>query len=579
MHTAARRSGALTDKGKPVVRRGRKARDLGRPEIAQPPKEHTLTACPRGARRALALAIALAATAAAAPAAHAADAGSVNFAKAAESSFDRFTAAPSTGQQSWMRAHYSRMRTYAPYFDSRLNWFSNAWTYKDAYAIYTGEALATQHPEWILRDANGNKLYVQFACNGSSCTQYAADIGSPAWRADWIAKAKAQVAAGYRGLFVDDVNMEPRVSDGTGATTPAIDPRTGQPITLAVWQRYMAEFMEQIRVALPGVEIVHNALWYLGDGNSYLQRELKAADVIEIERGVNDTGITGGTWTYALRTFLSWVDRRHAEGHGVVLDGRADTAAGQLYGLAAYFLLSNGNDLIGNEKGGTPEDWWSGYDTKLGSPLGNRYDAGGVLRRDFTGGTVLVNEPGGATRSVSVGSGYKDLAGAKATSVTLAPASGAVLLREAAPTDTSVGTTPTPTPTPTPTATPTPTPPTATPSPTPSPTPTPTPRRPKPRHRAPKPTATTARASGVRVQGRVSGASTGRVKISVQRKRGSGWVTARRATATVAQAGTYSRDLARLASGSYRVRARFTGTGSALPSSSGYHKFTLSRRH
>jgi len=538
-----------------------------------------LTACTRGARRLAALALALAATAAAAPAAHAADPGAVNFAKAAESSFDRFTQAPSPAQQSWMRAHYARMRTYAPYFDSRLSWFSNAWTYKDAYAIYTGEALATQHPEWILRDANGNKLYVQFACNGTSCTQYAADIGSPAWRADWIAKAKAQVAAGYRGLFVDDVNMEPRVSDGTGATVPAIDPRTGQPITLAVWQRYMAEFMEQIRAALPGVEIVHNALWYLGDGNSYLKRELQAADLIEIERGVNDTGITGGTWTYALRTFLAWVDRRHAEGHGVVMDGRADTLAGRQYGLAAYFLLSSGRDLIGNEQGGTPEDWWSGYDTNLGTPAGDRYDVSGVMRRDFTGGTVLVNEPGAPTRTVSVGAGYKDLNGASVTSVTLGPASGAVLVRKAAPTDTTIGTTPTPTPTPTPTATPTPTPtPTATPTPTPSPTPT-RPKRPTRRHRSPKPTATTARASGVRVQGRVSGASTGRVKISVQRKRGSRWVSARQATAAVAKSGTYSRDLASLAAGRYRVRARFTGSGAALPSSSEYRKFTLSRRH
>jgi len=121
MQSVARRSGALIDKGKPVVRRGRKARDLS--EVAQPPKEHTLTACLRGARRLAALALALAATAAAAPAAHAADPGAVNFAKAAESSFDRFTQAPSTSQQSWMRSHYARMRTYAPYFDSRLGWY------------------------------------------------------------------------------------------------------------------------------------------------------------------------------------------------------------------------------------------------------------------------------------------------------------------------------------------------------------------------------------------------------------------------------------------------------------------------
>jgi hypothetical protein len=67
------------------------------------------------------------------------------------------------------------------------------------------------------------------------------------------------------------------------------------------------------------------------------------------------------------------------------------------------------------------------------------------------------------------------------------------------------------------------------------------------------------------------------VKISVQRKRGARWVSARKATAAVAKSGTYSRDLASLSAGSYRVRARFTGTGSAAPSSSSYHRFRLSR--
>src|ERR1700743_2359048 len=123
-----------------------------------------MTAHLGGARRLALLALSPPARGPAAPAALA-DAGSVNFAKAAESSFDQFTAAPNATQQAWMRAHYWRMRTYAPYFDSRTSWYQSAWTYKDAYAIYTGEALATQHPEWILRDAGGNKLYVQFACD------------------------------------------------------------------------------------------------------------------------------------------------------------------------------------------------------------------------------------------------------------------------------------------------------------------------------------------------------------------------------------------------------------------------------
>ena len=75
------------------------------------------------------------------------------------------------------------MRAYAPYFDSRLSWSSKAWVYQSAYAIYPGGARRrAQHPEWILRDAAGNKLYIPFGCSGGTCPQYAGDIGNPAFR-------------------------------------------------------------------------------------------------------------------------------------------------------------------------------------------------------------------------------------------------------------------------------------------------------------------------------------------------------------------------------------------------------------
>src|SRR5205085_10818824 len=37
---------------------------------------------------------------------------------------------------------------------------------EDVYAIYKDGALATQHPEWILRDQSGNELYIPYGCSG-----------------------------------------------------------------------------------------------------------------------------------------------------------------------------------------------------------------------------------------------------------------------------------------------------------------------------------------------------------------------------------------------------------------------------
>src|SRR6478752_5050053 len=324
-------------------------------------------------------------------------AGIVHFAKSADSSFDRFTAAPSASRQQWMRAKYWRMRAYAPYFDERTSWYSKAWSYKDAMAIYPGETGVPS--DLYLRDAHGRKLYVAYACDGGTCTQYAGDIGSPAYRARWIADAKTSYAQGYFGLFIDDVNMELRISDGYGTEQWPIDPRTGAPMN------------EQIRREIPGAEIVHNQIWWDGDSDPYVRRQQDAADLIEFERGINDGGLRGGEDFWSLRTVFKLIDRLQARGKGVILDASAPTAAQRMYGLAGYFLISSGRDALGNDPAGTPEDWWAGYDTDLGDALGPRYDFNGVIRRDFTGGTVLLNTPDEPTRTVSVGTGYKDLDG------------------------------------------------------------------------------------------------------------------------------------------------------------------------
>ena len=354
--------------------------------------------------------------------------GTIRFFKVASSDFDPFTKSASATEQEWMRKHYWRMLTYSPYFDTRVAWFPNAWVYKDLYAIYVNSPQAQEHPEWILRDAAGSKLYIPFGCSRGGCPQYAADVGNPAFRAYWIADARSRLRKGYRGLFVDDVNMmRSRVGDGSGRPVVPQDPRTGLQMTEPDWLRYMAEFSEQIRNAFPGAEIVHNVIWYAGHEDPRIQRELLSADLINLERGVNDTGLRGGAGPFGFETFLSFIDWLHEHGKGVMLDGKASAGVGQEYALAAYFLVGSGGDSIGNKLGGTPSDWWPGYDVTLGSPLGSRYGWNGVLRRDFEQGVVLVNEPDSRPQSLQVHGAFADASGDGCTAVTLGPAEGVVL--------------------------------------------------------------------------------------------------------------------------------------------------------
>jgi Hypothetical glycosyl hydrolase family 15 len=354
--------------------------------------------------------------------------GVVHFVGSANSAFDQYTRQRDPSIGVFLRQHMWRMIVYSPYFDNKTHWYPNGWAYDDAYAIYRHSALATRHPEWILRDGAGNPLYIPFACAQGTCPQYAGDISNPAFRAAWIADAKIKLAHGYRGLFIDDVNMEFRVSDGQEQHVAPVDSTTRQPMTYDAWRGYVAQFMEQIRAALPHTEIVHNSIWFADSpartSDPFIRREILAADYVNLERGVSD--LTAATGPLSLSSFLSYVDVVHGLGRGVLLDSHVTERQATEYTLANYLLISGGNDAVATG-GMTPNHWWTGFEVNLGDAGAPRRKWNGLLRRDFTRGMVLVDEPGGPSLTVSLPRTMLNLDGRKVNSVTLAPASGVVL--------------------------------------------------------------------------------------------------------------------------------------------------------
>jgi hypothetical protein len=361
------------------------------------------------------------------------DRGTVHFLGGATPALAPFIADRNPLFGAFLRRHFWRTVVFSPHFDDKTRWYPNGWVYDDAYQIYPGSTLALQHPDWILRDAAGSPLFIPYACANGTCAAYAADISNPAFRQHWISYAKIELGRGYRGVFVDDVNMEFRVSNGHEQKIAPIDSATHGPMTYDAWRSYMAGFMEEIRAALPHVEIVHNALWFADSptrtADPYIRREIQAAEYINLERGVNDPALTGGSGPRSLTSFLKYIDDVHALGKGVVLDGNATDRRGQEYALASYFLISNGHDAV-SAHGMTPSHWWSGLDVNLGEALGPRERWGGVLRRDFTRGTSLVNEPGSLNRLIRLPSPMRNMDGQIVESVLLGPASGVVLRRQ-----------------------------------------------------------------------------------------------------------------------------------------------------
>jgi hypothetical protein len=353
--------------------------------------------------------------------------GQVRLIKDADSSFDL---QDTQANSAWINENFSRMLTYSSWFDKNLGWYTRAMAYDDAYAIYPGSALAKEHPGWIATDALGAKLYIPWGCSGGSCPQYAADISNAAYRAHWISELKSTLAQGYAGVFVDDVDTWANTSNGIGTLLAPIDHNTGLPMTDAVWRSYLAKFMEELRSALPGYEIMQNQVWYKGGGphNVYVASMLRNADWTMIEHGVTDGGITGGTGEFSLYHLLSYVNEVHALGTAVDIGGDANNIPSMEYTLAGYFLVNDGKDLVQVSDSQGVSNLWPGWKVSLGEAQESwTRAANGLFDRDFSRGVVYLNEPGASTKTITLPAPMLNSSGETVTSVTLGPKTAAVL--------------------------------------------------------------------------------------------------------------------------------------------------------
>lgn len=355
----------------------------------------------------------------------------------AKSAFDDWTRSPSIEEQETMRELYDWMVVFSPYFDERLDWYENGLAYIDLYAIYTDldkDDRSIEHPEWILTDAGGERLFIDWGCEGGTCPQWAADVGDPEFRADFLERVERLLEIGYPGVMIDDVNLLWRISNGDGETVEPIDDRTGDAMSLQDWQRYVAELVEMVRDRFPEARIMHNSIWYTDSpdfDNEFVARQIAAADWIMLERGATDGGLESGNGRYGMASFFDFIDHAHSLDTGVLyLDETAETLVQQEFNLAAYLLTTNGDDLVSTEDYPliAHDSLWEGFSVDLGPALGERYEWEGLWRRDFERGVVLLNEPGASTRSATPEVPMKRIDGSLADQLELGAGEAAVLM-------------------------------------------------------------------------------------------------------------------------------------------------------
>lgn len=369
--------------------------------------------------------------------------GAVNVYAFAKTPFNEHTG--DGANWSWMNHNYESMLVWSPYWDQRLGDFSDAVVYRNAYALRVDGPTATANPDWILRDGGGDPIYVPFGCN-NGCPQYAIDIGNPEYRLHWLLGVQALVDEGYTGIYIDDVNYEWRFGDANGDDATPVNPRTGRNMTLREWQRSMTEFLELVRTTFPQLEIWHNTIWYSDSPDFDLwlvNRQIRAADIIHLERGMNDPGLKSGSSKFGMETFMAFIDRVHEQDRSVaLLDTHAENSTDQWYNIAGYLLITDGSDLISTEDWDriAPGSLFGGFRTDLGYALGPREVVGETIRREFTGGLVIMNQPRSPRVTVQLDQPWLTQNGATVTRVTLDTREAIVLLRPG-----SLGGAPTPT--------------------------------------------------------------------------------------------------------------------------------------
>lgn len=323
----------------------------------------------------------------------------------------------------------------SPAFDPRLSWFPNAFVYKDAHAIYNpGQAaFADAHPDWILKDAAGNRLFIPWGC-GTTCPQWAADWGLPAWRSYYITTLVGNaMAKGYPAIFMDDFNISDyhiNTGNNNGTIVNPIDPRTGATMTIENSNKYWTEFVEAVRANWPTKKICLNMVYFNANlAKEWWPRCFDACDYIYLERGFEDN-IQGGSGRFGIRTHWTFTEAIHDHGANVIWASYASDVPRLERNAAGMLLANNGGDFIGGftQPSGNIAGVPNFYYWNLGDAENDRHLDSGLWRRDFTDGLVLLNEPGNPTvTNYPLGGSYVDRNGNTITQITLAAAVGAVL--------------------------------------------------------------------------------------------------------------------------------------------------------
>jgi hypothetical protein len=292
---------------------------------------------------------------------------------------------------------------------------------------------------WLLKDASGN--YVMNVTYGA----YVADIGSAAYQQRFVDNVAAFLAAnGNEGTFIDDVLRTPVIL--TGGVYPAKYP------SQAAWEEAMVSFIASVGTKLraKGFYVTVNATGHIpgnlgsNDGTTTVEFWKRLAPYVsgltyeyweQLPTDKTQLRPSGtSSWT---QHWDAWFNLVHvAQNAGAdffgIIQAPTSSIGHMRYGKASFLLGwdGSGGAFIFHPEG---DPWNLEWTMDIGLPSGARYPVGVGWRREYTGGTVILNSSASVSQTFALGGTYTRADGTSVSSVTLGPKSALVLKGSAAP--------------------------------------------------------------------------------------------------------------------------------------------------
>jgi len=238
------------------------------------------------------------------------------------------------------------------------------------------------------------------------------NISVPGFQQYWAQSLAAQVKAGdYDAIFLDSASpallqgecsgTDPRLAGTAARDTQFAE--LGNSNWINAWQAWISGLNADL--AAQGIPLIPNTSAFVTgwDNTDY---SLTAGAFVE---GFSDRGFVESDWQASTNELLKLAAADKILILQNYLSNSTDVVT-RLYYLGNYLLVKGHHTYLDYFAGG-PLEWYPEWDIQLGAPKSSASDvsgllSGGVYRRDFAQGSVLVN-PSPSTVTVDLGGTYQ----------------------------------------------------------------------------------------------------------------------------------------------------------------------------